>query len=223
LFFAISADGGVSPASTTLRDYAVFQGKGSGIIPAMLITNTMTFGPTPPLGARFDASDPGVVTLFPVRSIAGWGNTPAGSAGLQWLSVEVRQVNNLITCLLNGTAIVQYTNTTTYTNGTVMIGYGDLFSSIGDANSFAVFDNLRVEKLVIAPVQLLSPVVNGNQFSFSFATEPYESYTAQRATSLSPPDWANYTNFVGNGGLRVIVAPLPSNGSAQQYFRVSRP
>lgn len=223
LYFAISADGGVSATSTTSRDYAVFQGQGNGLIPALLTTNTMTFGPTPLLGTRFDGSDSGFTTLFPARAIGGWGNTPAGSAGLQWLRVEVRQVNHLITCLLNDIAIAQYTNTTAYTSGTVMIGYADLFNSIGDANSFAVIDNLRVETLVIAPVELLSPVVTGNQLSFSFTTEPYESYTVQRASILNPPNWMNYTNLVGDGALQVIQVPLTPGSSTEQYFRVSQP
>jgi len=223
LFFAISADGGVSPTSTTLRDYSVFQGQGSGLPPLLLTTNNTTFGPTPPLGGRFDNSDPGFASLFPARSIPDWGDTPTGSAGLQWLNVEVRQVNNLITCLLNGTAIAQYTNTTAFTSGDVMIGYLDYFASIGDANSFAIFDNLRVENLTIAPVQLLAPAVSGNQFSFGFATEAYESYTVQWATRLNPPNWMNYTNLVGNGGPQVITVPLSPTGGGEQYFRVSRP
>lgn len=223
LFFAISADGGVSAASTALRDYSVFAGQGGGLPPLLLTTNNQSFGPAPLLGDRFDNADPGFANLFPSRAFPGWGNTPAGSAGLQWLSVELRQVNNLVTCLLNGVAMVQYTNATPFTNGDVMIGYLDYFSSIGDTNSFAIFDNLRVERVTVAPVQLLSPTVSENQFSFSFATEPYASYTVQRATSLQPPDWANYTNVLGTGSPQLIVAPLTPNGGGASYFRVSRP
>lgn len=65
--------------------------------------------------------------------------------------------------------------------------------------------------------------MSGNQFSFSFATEPYASYTVQRATSLQPPDWANYTNVLGTGSPQLIVAPLTPNGGGASYFRVSRP
>ena len=225
LFFAVSADGGISATSGNLRDYSVFQGQGNGVTPLLLTTNNTNsaFGPAPLLGTRFDASDPGFMSLFPVRNIPLWGNTPAGSAGLQWLSVEVRQLNQKITWLINGAIVAQSTNTTAYTNGNLMVGYLDFVNSIGDANSFAVFDNLRVEPLTIAPVQLLSPVVLGNQFSFSFATEPYETYTVQRAITLTPPNWTDYTNVIGNGGAQVVTAPLSTISNSGQYFRVNRP
>ena len=221
LFFAISADGGISATSGNLRDYSSFQGQGNDL-PPLLLTNHTTFGPAPLLGTRFDASDPGFVNLFPVRTIPFWGNTPGGSAGLQWLSVEVRQLNRRITWLLNGAFVAQYTNTTTYTNGNLMLGYLDFVNSIGDTNSFAVFDNVRMERLTIAPVQLLSPAVVSNQFTFNFATELFETYTVQRATTLNPPNWENYTNIVGTGSLQAVNAPL-SVADNQQYFRVNRP
>lgn len=223
LFFAVSADGGISATSGNVRDYSAFQGQGNGLTPLLLITNTTTFGPAPLLGARFDGSDPGFVSLFPARTIPVWGNTPAGSAGLQWLSVEVRQLNQRMTWLLNGAIIAQYTNTTAYTNGNLMLGYLDFVNSIGDANSFAVFDNVRVERLAFAPVELLSPMVVSNQFSFTFATESFETYTVQRASTLTPPNWANYTNVVGNGSLQVVTAPISAVGDTSQYFRVNRP
>jgi len=223
LFFAISADGGISATSGNVRDYSAFQGQGNGLTPLLLITNNTTFGPAPLLGTRFDASDPGFVSLFPARAIPFWGNTPAGSAGLQWLSVEVRQLNQRISWLLNGAIIAQYTNTTAYTNGNLMLGYLDFVNSIGDVNSFALFDNVRVERLNVAPVQVFSPIVASQQFSFSFATELYETYTVQRTTSLNPPNWTGYTNIIGNGGPQTITVPLSAITSGEQFFRVNRP
>ncbi|HEX5219028.1 MAG TPA: YCF48-related protein [Verrucomicrobiae bacterium] len=223
LFFAISADGGITATSGNLRDYSVFQGQGDGLVPVLLTTNNTTFGPAPLLGPRFDASDPGFVNLFPVRAIPFWGNTPAGSAGLQWLSVEVRQLNQRITWLLNGALVAQYTNTTAYTSGNLMLGYLDFVNSIGSTDSFAVFDNVRVERLAVTPVELFSPMVVSNEFRFSFTTEPYETYTVQRATTLSPPNWETYTNVAGAGSPQLITVPLPAEANSQQYFRVSRP
>ena len=223
LFFAISADGGISATSGNLRDYSVFLGEGTDHTPILLTTNIATFGPAPLLGARFDASDPGFMNLLPVRAIPFWGNTLAGSAGLQWLSIEVRQLNQRITWLLNGAIIAQYTNNSAYTNGNLMLGYLDSVNSIGDANSFAVFDNVRVERLTVAAVEMLSPMVLSNQFSFRFATERYETYTVQRTTTLTPPSWVNYINVVGNGSPYVVTAPLPVTGDTSHYFRVNRP
>ena len=220
LLFAADADGNVSATATSLRDYAVYRG-GSNAIPAFMITDGTTFGPTPPLGDTFDNLNAGIATTFPSKTFAGWGSSPAGSIGLGWVAVEVRQVNNLVTWLLDGKALAQYTNTTAYTAGSVMLGYYDGFSSIGDANSFAVIDNLRVEGISVAPVQILAPTLVSNAFHFSFATEAYEPYTVQRATSLTTPDWTAYTNFVGNGNVMALTVPWnPGQGT---YFRVSRP
>lgn len=220
LFFAIEGEADSPANSTTLRDYSVFRGNGLSAA-VLMTTNNTVFGPTPPLGSQFDTSDPGFVALFPARNIPSYGAVPAGTAGLRWLSGEVRQVNGLITCLLNGTAIAQYTNTTIYTNGTLMLGYNDNFNSIGNSDTFAIFDNIRVEGIVLSPVTLLSSQVVGNNFKFSFATEAYESYTVQWTTNLTTPNWVNYTNFAGNGVTNDMQVPL--DPAVPKYFRVSRP
>ncbi|MEO6034521.1 MAG: hypothetical protein ABIQ35_04625, partial [Verrucomicrobiota bacterium] len=221
LFFAVEGEADSTPTSATLRDFSVFRGSGGGA-PILMTTNNTTFGPTPLLAPQFDNTNPGLIGLFPSQNIAGYGATPAGTAGLRWLSGEVRQENNLITWLLNGTAVAQFANTSAYTNGNILLGYNDHFSSIGDSNNFAIFDNIRVESISISPVQILSPEVAGADFRFTFATELYESYTVQRATSLTAPDWVNQATVVGSGGNWLIVLPL-ANGAAQEYFRVVRP
>jgi hypothetical protein len=142
LFFAVNGDGGSTSTSPTLRDYSVFQGTTNGI-PALRTTG---FGPAPLLGAQFDNGNPGFTALFPARSVNNF-TTPAGSAGLNWMRGEVRQEKNLITWMLNDTLVAQYTNTTAYTNGNILIGYNDNFASIGAAANFAIFDNLRVETI----------------------------------------------------------------------------
>ncbi len=221
LFFAINADGNVSATATTLRDYAVYHGGGANAIPVFMTTDNTTFGPTPLLGSRFDNTDAGFVSLFPPKTFAGWSTSLAGSIGLGWATVELRQVNDLITCLLDGTAIAQYTNTYGYPSGSVMIGYYDGFGSIGDTNSFAVIDNLRVEGITIAPVQILAPSLGSNAFHFSFATEAYEPYSVLWTTNLTTPVWVNYTNVVGNGN--VMELTVPWNPGQESYYRVSRP
>jgi T5SS/PEP-CTERM-associated repeat protein len=142
LFFAMNGDGGSTSTSPTLRDYSVFRGATSGI--AVLLTSG--FGPAPLLGAQFDNGNPGFMSLFPSQSVTSF-NTPPGSAGLTWMRGEVRQETNLITWLLNDTLVAQYTNTSAYTNGNILIGYNDNFASIGAAANFAIFDNLRVETI----------------------------------------------------------------------------
>lgn len=221
LFFEVNGEGGSQITAPTLRDFSVLRGGGSGT-PILMTTNNTTFGPTPLLAPQFDDTNPGLVSFFPSQTIPGYGTTPAGTAGLRWISSEVRQENNLITWLLNGTAVAQYTNNSAYTNGTILLGYNDQFTSIGDSNNFVIFDNVRVEPIIFSPVTLLSPRMAGNEFSFDFASESYETYTVQRATNLIAPNWTTYTNVVGNGALQTVPVPL-TNNVAENYFRVVRP
>lgn len=72
-----------------------------------------------------------------------------------------------------------------------------------------------------APVTILSPRIEGNDFGFSFATEPSVSYTVQWTTNLTTPNWVNHTNLVGNGNPTSVLVPLLD--LTQQYFRVRRP
>jgi photosystem II stability/assembly factor-like uncharacterized protein len=222
LFFAVAGEDDSAPTSSTLRDYSVFRGTGSGT-PILMTTNNTSFGPAPLLDSQFENYNPGFVALFPAKTIPGFGTTPPGTAGLGWIRGEVRQVNDVITWLFNDTIIAQYTNSFGYTSGNILLGYNDHFNSTGDSNNFAVFDNIRVANLVLPPVRLLAPQIVGNEFRFSFATEAYESYTVQRATNLMPPNWGYYTNLLGSGGTNTISVSLLPGGAAPQYFRVNRP
>jgi len=222
LFFAFSADGDASASSGTLRDYSVFHGVGAGA-PVLMITNNTSFGPAPLLGSRFDNLDPGMAHLFPARAIPGWGTTVVGSAGLQWVEVEVRQANGLVSWALNGTLVAQYTNVFGDTRGQVMLGYLDHFSSIGDANSFAVLDNVRVDPLMIEPIELIPEGVMGESFRFSFDTERYAPYVVEWTTGLSPFGWMPYTNLIGDGLVHEVAVPLVGGAGAGRYYRVVRP
>ena len=222
IFFAVDGDGNVANTTTTIRDFGIFRGAGAGAIPFMLTTNNTVFGPTPLLGKNFDNNDPGFTALFPAKAVTGF-TTPAGSPGMGWVSGEVRQENNIITYLLNGVAIAQFTNTFGYTNGTVLLGYNDTFASLGSTNNFVIFDNVSVTPIVFAPVKILSPQVVGTNFNFSFASEAYESYTVQWTTNLTAANWTTYTNFIGNGSTNAVTVLLLVNLPAAQFFRVSRP
>ena len=219
LWFAMNGDGGSGATSTSARDFSVFRGGGSGVAPVLLTTG---FGPTAPLGANFDNLDAGFVSLFPVLTFTNGITTPSGSSALRWLNVEVRSENNLITWLINNTAIAQYTNTFGYTNGAILLGYNDTFSSIGDTNNFAILDNVTVGPVIYLPVQIVSPRIVGNNFTFNFATDAYESYSVQWTTNLASGIWTTATNFYASTAMNTLTIPLPAGFSAQ-YFRVSRP
>jgi hypothetical protein len=224
LFFAVDTDGGITATSTLLRDYSVFRGGGVGAMPILMITNNTTFGPAPLLGPQFDNLNPGYTNLFPAKSLPGF-STPPGSAGLGWIRGEVRQKNNLITCLLNSAVVAQYTNSfpgTIYTNGAVLLGLSDFFDSIGHPDNYVIFDNLRVEPLVAPAIILQSPHLAGSTFGFSFTTDPFETYSVQWTTNLNGPVWMNLTNLAGSGGAITVQFPW-TNNPAERYFRVSQP
>jgi hexosaminidase len=162
LFFVMSGDGGSSGGATSARDYSVVQGGGAPLAPLLLTTANTTFGPAPLLGANFDNADLGFKTLFPLRSINGVSSL-AGSSGLRWLTIQILQKDSLITWMLNSNIVAQYTNTTAYTSGDIMLGYSDTFASIGDSNNFAIIDNIIVTPLAPSIVsQPASQTVNTN-------------------------------------------------------------
>jgi hypothetical protein len=216
LWFAMDGDGG---GTTGIRDFSVYRGVGAGNPPVLM---TSGFGPATPLGANFDNADEGFAGLFTFFIFSNNFATPAGAAAMRWVTVEVRQENNLITWLLNNVAVAQYTNTFGYTNGVILLGYNDTFASIGDTNNFAIMDNITVSPISYPPVQIVSPRIVGSNFTFSFTTDAYESYSVQWTTNLAAGTWATYTNFYANGTTYLLAIPLPINSPAQ-FFRVSQP
>ena len=86
----------------------------------------------------------------------GFGN-PVGSPTPTWIDCELSQVGNLITLKLNNTAVLQYTNVTAYTNGTIMLGYNDLVDSVGSMDGYGVLENVRV----VALANTAPPVITG--------------------------------------------------------------
>jgi hypothetical protein len=219
LFFAVNGDGGSSATSTTARDFSCF--RGSNGIPFLMLTNTATFGPAPLLGNRFCHLDPGFAALFPSKPIN--TNTLAGSPGLGWVTVEVRQINNLITFLLNDTLVAQYTNAFAYTNGTVMVGYNDAFASIGDTNNFAIFDNLRVESLApVAAARIESLIAQEDLTVRLEILAPVGfSYALEACSNLTSLTWTEITLFQGSNA-PVTITDMNAIGQATRYYRTRR-
>jgi len=130
LWFGSDGDGG------TTRDYRAYLGNLAG-------TQTELIGTSSGLTASNHAASI-YQTLFPTPP-----NESAGAPGKTWVSVEVDQTNNNLTVLMNGTIIAQRTNTSVFTNGTIMLGLMDVFPSIASpvADSYVIFDNVTVEDL----------------------------------------------------------------------------
>jgi GH25 family lysozyme M1 (1,4-beta-N-acetylmuramidase) len=205
LFFAVDGDGGVSATSGTQRDFAVYQGSGPGAIPLLKTTG---FGPAPLLGSQFDNANAGFVSLFPSKTLG--ITTPNGSAGLGWVSGEVRMETNLVTWLLNDTLVAQYTNTTAYTNGTILIGYSDNTASIGGANNFVIFDNVRVETL--------NPDADGDGLPDAWETQYFGSNSANPNADADNDGMSNLSEYLAGtnptnsaSGFRMLAAVRTNN------------
>jgi hypothetical protein len=65
------------------------------------------------------------------------------------------------------------------------------------------------------------PKVSGGNLTFYFSTVNNQSYTVQRNDDLATTNWADYTNFTGNGSLMQVVAP--ATNAPQRFFRVRQP
>jgi hypothetical protein len=73
----------------------------------------------------------------------------AGAPGKQWVSVEIKQVNGVITWSINGYVVASANYGGTYTSGDVMIGYMDNLNGVANPSNenYAIFDNIEVVTL----------------------------------------------------------------------------
>ncbi|MGC3960193.1 MAG: immunoglobulin domain-containing protein [Verrucomicrobiota bacterium] len=145
LWFAMDGEGG------TTTDYRAYVGNASSS-PSLLTFSTSGFSASGASGAG--NSDSAWLNIFPSPTY----ESP-GAPGKRWVEVELSQdTNNVITWRMNGQLIAQRVNVSPFTNGNVMIGYMDLFTSIASpaADAFVLFDNVRVEILATPTVPAIT-------------------------------------------------------------------
>lgn len=99
------------------------------------------------------------------------------AADNDWVDVEIDQVNGVVTMMMDKTVIFTYTNTTTFTNGYLMLGYncpdGGVYGQyINTPDQAAYFSDLRVTEL--GPNIVVEPVAEtvgaGTNFNFTITT-----------------------------------------------------
>src|SRR5439155_21232827 len=145
-WFAVDGEGGSGGS-----DYRAYLG--NWVAPTQLGLANSGFGAN---GATLDnVSNPFWQDLFPSPAYES-----AGVPGKHWVQCELSQITNLITWQINGVVVAQRTNTSAYTNGTVMIGYFDPYSSIANpaADNYVIFDNVRVLVPAVAPTITNQPL-----------------------------------------------------------------
>jgi N-acetyl-anhydromuramyl-L-alanine amidase AmpD len=187
VWFAVDGEGGA--AST---DYMAFAGNPSGN-PTSL---GLVAGGFQANGAlTTDNSDRLYVGIFP----GGTYETP-GAPGKHWVQGEVDQINGVIIWKLNGVVVAERTNTSSFTNGDIMMGYMDTFSSIGSPlqDGYVLFANVRVLQAATRPVFTMQPL------SMSVPIASNVTFTSA-AAGYPSPDY--YWNF---GGTNISASNSPS-------------
>lgn len=152
IWYWLSVDGGASAG-----DYLEFTGLGGtnantgwtqlGTETAALYTGVFE-NPAP-----YSGSDPGLpANGSPYNA---YPNAYTNS----WADVEIKTAHSIVTLSINKTVIYTYTNTTAFTNGYLMLGYEDPFSSVGGPDAAVYYSGLTV-------VQLTAPTITQQPTNF---------------------------------------------------------
>jgi hypothetical protein len=201
VWFAVDGEGGTS------RDYRAYVGNPVG-------TPTELTGTSSGLVAT-DAASAFFQTLFPSSRAE-----TSGAPGKQWVQVELRQTNNNHLWLMDGTVVAQRTNSSAYRNGTIMLGFMDLFSSIANPaeNAFVLFDNVRVEDLS-QPMRFLSAVRKPNG-TFQMAASAMLGRSCFLEASTNLLDWESVASVVPTNAPVLFNDPALSTG--QRFYRLKQ-
>jgi hypothetical protein len=180
-------------------------------------------GPPAVVGSR-TAGDMVQIFNSPPFTVPGGAGNINSSATKTWLEVELNQIGSLITLKLNNTPILQFTNTTAFTNGNIMIGYNDAFDSIGSLDGYAVFDNVRVVALPGTSQPVLTHIsVVGGTVTIDFTAEASDvpgNFKLQTAGAVVGPYGDDNTALItGSGGNFQATTAV---GGSTQFYRIRR-
>ncbi len=218
VWYWISADAGAAAG-----DYLLFTGLNGALpntgwthpIPAGLAVNfTNAFkGPPAPYTGY---AGPGLVANDPPP--------PVGTADTStWTDVQIKQIGRIVTLYLNKIQVFTYSNTTTFTNGTLMLGYSDPFDSVGAPSGAVYYANLSVVRL--GPPQITSINRSGStvtvKFSSSDGTDTVGSFKLQKSTLVTgtyADDNTATVTQLPDGTYQATTTSTP----ATQFFRIRK-
>ena len=198
VWFAVSGEGGDT------RDYRAYEGNPTG--------------PPTDLTATLPASNHTAAiyqNLFPATRF----ETP-GAPGKNWVEVELRYTNGVVVWLFDGVVVAQRTNTSAFTNGTVMIGLMDTFASIANParDAFVLFDNLRVERLGPAAFGFESIAPQPGGVSLVLTGAAGGTYAVEATTNLNPALWQTLATVQGGDG-RASFVDTNVTGVPRRFYR----
>lgn len=165
-----------------------------------------------------------VIFNSPPFGVPGAMGNPYNSTNKTWVAVELSQVAGVITLKLDGAVALTYTNNNMfYTNGDVFLGYNDQYPSIGSAQGYAIFDNVRVVQVTTAPVIITQIKVNNGLVTVNFtgdATDTPSSFQLQSSGSVNGP-YADDNSAVISGTGGVFQASSTVSGT-MRFYRIRR-
>lgn len=196
LWFAITGEGGDS------KDYRAYAGNASGPATELFAANNTA--------SIFQG-------LFPAPRFE-----TAGAPGKCWTEVEILQMGDVITWLLDETPIMRRTNTTSFTSGTIMIGLMDVFPSVATParDSFVLFDNLRMENLSPPPIRFASAArMPSGSVSLTLTNTPGDRYWIDASADLT--NWQTLA-FVSTTNPLTTLLDSDATHRPARYFRTRR-
>jgi hypothetical protein len=144
-----------------------------------------------------------------------------GGAISSWSDVELKQMNNVFSEYIDKVKICSYTNTTTFTNGYLMLGYEDPYDSVGNADAAVYYSNLRVVRL--SPPLISQTVYNNpvGKYVFNFTSTDGDatpaSFVVFGATALKGPYTAVAGATIAQMGNGAFQATVPISGAVHFY------
>lgn len=218
-WFAADNEGQASDTSTTaMNDYGAFTGTtyhsaASGVYAAGTASDSRGNG-----NSYYASTFPGGQTAPSSQSQS--GALAVGTIGFAWRDVIISKTGSTVAYAIDGLTIATITGAS-FASSNIFVGLWDSFNSLSDNTnlSFAMFDNVRVERFVtnVPPYLTAQPqgltVVQGNSAAFGVtaggtATLAYQ--WRQNGTNISSATASSYTR--GNaqaadaGSYSVVVA-----------------
>ena len=126
--------------------------------------------------------------------------------------MEIKQLNNVVTLLIDQTPIFIYTNRTAYTNGFLMLGYDDPVNDLGNSDAAVYYANLSVVSLPPLALKITGMAIsNSTNVVINFTTTDLEDLSSaftvlssSSAASVTTPVAATITQ-VGLGAFQAVV------------------
>jgi len=201
LWFGVDGEGGTS------RDYRAYLGNPAG-------TEFELIGLAASGLAESNNAAGVYPTLFPATRFE-----TTGAPGKNWIEVELRQTNNFIYWILDGTIVAQRTNISGFTSGNIMLGFMDTFPSIANpaGDAFVIYDNVRVEELTNRVRFLSSSALSNQQLTLNWSAIPGRTHALEASTNLI--DWQPLHTAVGSNA-PLSFTDLEATNIERRFYRV---